>query len=154
VVGLQPAGIYVNTQNTIYVADRQNGRVLIWLNESSTPTRNISANLTDPWSLFVTMDGNIYVDKWMLNVTNSETVVKVQSSCTGLFVIESNNTLYCSSANEHYVVKVELNSEAMMKSIVAGTGCSGPVPDTLDRPNGIFVDINLNLYVPSEQKTG
>src|ERR1700722_11922863 len=108
-VGLQPAGIFVNTNNTIYVADRQNGRVLIWHNGSSTPTGNISGNLINPWSLFVTMDGSIYVDngdfnnrvdKWVLNATNSEPVMHVNTSCTGLFVIDFNNTLYCSSVTE------------------------------------------------------
>jgi hypothetical protein len=155
VVGLQPAGIYVNTENTIYVADRQNGRVLVWHNESSTPTSNISGNLINPWSLFVTMDGNIYVDngdfnnrvdKWMLNATNSESVMNVHGSCTGLFV-DINNTLYCSSVNEHHVVKVALNNETMMPIIVAGTNCPGPTLDTLDHPHGIFVDMNFYLYV-------
>lgn len=153
-VGLGPAGIYVNTENTIYVADRQNGRALVWHNGSSIPTRNISGNLINPWSLFVTMDGDIYVDngylnnrvdKWMLNATNSESVMNVHGSCTGLFVVDV--TLYCSLVNEHRVVKIELNSGTMMPNTVAGTGCPGPVPNMLNHPHGIFVEINFYLYV-------
>jgi DNA-binding beta-propeller fold protein YncE len=82
----------------------------------------------------------------MMNATNSEPVMNVRSSCTGLFV-DINNTLYCSSVNEHRVVKVKLNSETMMPIVAAGTGCPGPVPNMLDHPHGIFVDINFDLYV-------
>jgi DNA-binding beta-propeller fold protein YncE len=154
-IGLEPAGIYVNTENTIYVADRQNGRVLEWYHGSSTPTRNISGNLSSPWSLFVTMHGDIYVDngdlynrvdKWMLTATNSEPVMNIYGSCRGLF-IDINDTLYCSSMNGHRVVKVKLNSEPMTPITVAGTSCPGPVSDMLNHPQGIFVDINFYLHV-------
>jgi hypothetical protein len=71
----------------------------------------------------------------------------VNSSCTGLFIDIINN-LYCSSANEHRVFKIGLNMNMTMPAMtVAGTGCSGPVPDTLDHPHGIFVDENFNLFV-------
>ena len=154
-VDLEPAGIYVNTENTIYVADRQNGRVLVWHHGSSSPTRNISGNLINPWSLFVTMDGDIYVDngdfnnrvdRWVLNATDGEIVMHINASCTGLF-FDINNTLYCSSMNEHHVVKAEFNSQTMLPIIIAGTSCPGPDSYTLDHPHGIFVDINFYLYV-------
>jgi DNA-binding beta-propeller fold protein YncE len=101
------------------------------------------------------MSGNIYVDngdlnnridKWMLNATNSEPVINVRGSCTGLF-IDINNALYCSSMNQHHVIKVDLNSATMIPIIVAGTGCPGPVPNMLDHPHGIFVDTRFYLYV-------
>lgn len=155
-VGLQPVGIYVNTDNSIYVADRQNERVLVWHNKSSTPTKMLSGSLNNPWSIFATIDGNIYVDnggfnnridKWMLNATSSTPVMTVHGSCTGLFVLEINNTLYCSLENQHHVVKVELDCENMTSITVAGTGCPGPVPNMLDHPHGIYIDMNLYLYV-------
>ncbi|CAF3956995.1 unnamed protein product [Rotaria sp. Silwood1] len=40
-----------------------------------------------------------------------------------------------------------LNNEQTVLMVVAGTGCPGPVPNTLDHPHGIFVDEQLNLYV-------
>jgi DNA-binding beta-propeller fold protein YncE len=153
-IGQQPVGIYINTENTIYAADRQNGRVLMWQSGSSISTRNVSENLINPWSLFVTMHGDIYVDnggfnnridRWMLNATNSEPVMSVRESCTGLFVVDV--ALYCSSANEHHVVKIEFNSGVMTPNTVAGSGCPGPGSDTLDHPHGIFVDINFYLYI-------
>ncbi len=52
-VGQQPAGIFINDKNSIYVINREYGRILIWQNGSSTPNMNISGNLTNPWSLFL-----------------------------------------------------------------------------------------------------
>jgi DNA-binding beta-propeller fold protein YncE len=87
------------------------------------------------------------VDKWTLNGTKNQPVMYINSSCIGLFVDIINN-LYCSSANEHRVFKIELKMNMTMpKMTVAGTGCHGPVASTLDYPHGIFVDENLNLFV-------
>ncbi|CAF4865472.1 unnamed protein product, partial [Rotaria sp. Silwood1] len=145
-VGRQPVGIHINTDDSIYVADHQNGYILVWNNGSSTSTRDISGNLINPWSLFVMINGDIYVDnghsnnrvdKWMFNTTNSEPVMTVHGSCTGLFVDNVNNTLYCSSASQHHVVKLELNNENRVPILVAGTGCPGPghrVPPLLRLP--------------------
>jgi streptogramin lyase len=158
-VGKQPAGVFVNDENTIYVANREHGRILVWHNRSSTPKMNISGNLTSPWSLFATADGDIYVDngdsnnrvdRWTLNATVSKLAMKVNGMCTGLFV-DINDNLYCSSANDHRVVKIALKSGKTLPSTVAGIGCPGPVPNMLDHPHGIFVDNNLNLYVADTQ---
>src|SRR5262249_28395487 len=99
------------------IANRENGHILVWEDESSIPTRDISANLINPWSLFVTTDGDIYinngnnrVDKWALNATYSELEMEVDSLCTGLFV-DINYNLYCKSMNNHRVVKMPLNDE-------------------------------------------
>ena len=145
-VGHQPAAIFVNDQNAIYVANRENGYILIWKNGSSIPSQNISGNWSNPWSLFITTDGNIYVDKWASNTTYSVPVMNVKSSCTGLFV-DMNDNLYCSSMNSHRVLKTALNDNKMLSITIAGTGCPGPVSNMLDHPHGIFVDNNFNLFV-------
>lgn len=89
---------------------------------------------------------NYRVDKWTLNATNSETAMIINGSCTGLFV-DIIGRLYCSSADKHRVFKVEHNSTIILPIVVAGTGCPGAVPDTLDHPHGIFIDKNFSLYV-------
>ena len=154
-IGQQPAGIFVNDQNSTYIADRENGRILVWHNGSSNPTRNISGNLTNPWSLFITTEGDIYVDnensngrvdKWSLNTTFSELVMKVTGYSTGLFV-DINYNLYCSSMNNHRVIMIALKDKKFLPNTIAGTGCPGPVSNMLDHPHGIFVDINLNYML-------
>ena len=143
-VGQYPTGIFINEQNSVYITNRDNGSVVVWHNQT---IRIIPANLTDSWSLFVTTSNDIYVDRWILNETNSAIVIKMNSSCTGLF-IDIYNSLYCSSASQHRVFKVGLRNNTNDPIItVAGVPCSGPVGNMLDHPHGIFVDKSLNLYV-------
>jgi DNA-binding beta-propeller fold protein YncE len=47
----------------------------------------------------------------------------------------------------HRVVKRSLNNTVMISAIVAGTGIPGSAPNELRGPYGIFVDVNLDLYV-------
>lgn len=135
--------------------NRSNGKVIVWSEGSSTPTRNMSGNLSNPYSLFVTTTGDVYidsgtsdgrVDKLTLNSTSSVSVMYTSYMCLDLFV-DISNTLYCSMTSLHQVVTKSLNSASNAFSIVAGTGTSGPASNMLNNPHGIFVDINFDLYV-------
>jgi hypothetical protein len=137
------------------VADRENGRIHIWMNDTINPTRTITGSLVQPRSIFVTINGDIYVDnggsngrvdKWTLNSNTSVPVMYVKSSCYGLFV-DINDTLYCSMGHQHKVVKKWLNDNINASTMVAGTGLSGSASNMLYEPHGIFVDINFDLYV-------
>ncbi len=150
-----PYGIFVNTNNNVFLADTGNNRILMWLNASSSPTRIISSGLSSPYSLFVTANGDIYVDngnsygrvdKWASNTNNSVPAMYVSQQCYGLFV-DISNILYCSLANLHRIVTKSLNSTSNMTTIVAGIGCAGSTSYMLNSPHGIFVDINFDLYV-------
>jgi hypothetical protein len=148
-------GIFVDNYNTIYAADRTNNRIQVWLEGSINPTRTISGNISYPFSLFVTSSGDIYVDngyyygevdRWLLNATNSIPAMYITQSCYGLF-IDINNTLYCSLQSLHQVVAKSLNDISNTLKIAAGTGCYGSASNMLYYPQGIYVDINFNLYV-------
>ncbi len=154
-VGGNPTGIFINTNNTVYVANQDLGQIVVWDNESSTPTRIISGNLRNPFSLFVTTSGDIYVDsakptgqidKWTLNSSSGIPTMYTCSKCYGLFV-DINNILYCSMRVLHQVVTKSLNSVSNTLTIVAGNGTAGSTSYTLNEPSGIFVDINFDLYV-------
>lgn len=153
-IGHYPVGISITQQNTIYVTNRNNGSVVVWRNYSTTPTLFRSSSSVNSWSLFATNGDVFYIDsgysfgrveKWTLNEM-TKVVMNVNTSCTGLFVDRYNN-LYCSSANTHRVFKLSLKSKKTIPTIVAGTGCPGPVSNMLDHPHGIFVDENADLYV-------
>jgi DNA-binding beta-propeller fold protein YncE len=127
----------------------------VWLEGSINVTKIISDGLYQPAGVFVTIDGDIYVDngqsngqvdKWASNATNSTPVMYVSSSCYGLFIDVYDN-LYCSMFNLHQVVMKSLHNSVSTSTIVAGTGCPGNTSNMLNNPDGIFVDINLNLYV-------
>ena len=148
-------GIFVNTNNTLYVADYSHNRILIWLEGSANFTRSISGGLSNPFSVFVTTTDDVYVDnggsngrvdKWASNASSSTPVMSVSQACFGLFIDISDN-LYCSMRDLHQVVMKSLNSSVTNSTIVAGTGSSGSTADGLYYPVGIFVDTDLNLYV-------
>jgi hypothetical protein len=148
-------GIFINTNNTVYVANYGNNQILIWLEGSSSPTTILSSGLFSPFNVFVTITGDIYVDngyshgrvdKWAFNATNSTPATYVSSACYGLFV-GINNFIYCSMGAVHQIIMKSLNNSVNPSIIVAGTGCSGMTPNMLYKPSGIFVDTSLSVYV-------
>ena len=153
-IGTFPYGIFVNTNNTVHVAESSNGRVNIWAEENLNLSRTIFDNSSNSFSLFVTTNGDIYIDdgydgrvaKLSLNATSSVTAIYVNESCYGLFV-DINSTIYCSLYNMHQVIKRSLLDNTTMLTVTAGTGCFGFTSNMLYNPCGIFVDINFNLYV-------
>ncbi|CAF4068950.1 unnamed protein product, partial [Adineta steineri] len=156
IVGSNPLAIFVNTNNTIYVANRENNTILMWHEETVSPAKIISGSFTGPRSLFVTSNGDIYIDdgvkngrvqKWNAERNIFVMVMSVNSSCWGLFV-DINNTLYCSMIDRDQVVKRSLNDSVMASNrVAAGTGIGGSALNQLEGPRGIFVDVNYDLYV-------
>ena len=124
----------------------------VWFEGSNTPTTINLTTSSSPTSLFVTITDDIYIgmssniQKRRLNSTGSLSTLYTGGQCWDLF-IDRNNSLYCSLANGHQVIKRSLNSSDNQVTIVAGTGCRGFVSDMLSYPYGIFVHINFDLYV-------
>ncbi|CAF4109790.1 unnamed protein product [Adineta steineri] len=128
----------------------------MWHEETVSPTKIISGSFTGPRSLFVTSNGDIYIDdgekngqvqKWMVETSTFVTVMNVNSSCDSLFV-DINDTLYCSMEGRHQVVKRSLNDAVITSDrVAAGNGTEGSASNQLSSPRGIFVDVNYDLYV-------
>ena len=70
----------------------------------------------------------------------------ISQFCRDLFV-DQNNTLYCSVTDMHQVVAKSLDDPTNTFTMVAGTGCYGLASDQIASPAGIFVDMNVSLYV-------
>jgi hypothetical protein len=148
--------LFVNINNTIYVVNEVNSTILVWHENSTNPTNIIPGKFGTPFSLFVTLNGDIYIDdgqdnsrvqKWIAKTNSFVTVMKVNVPCRGLFV-DTNDTLYCSVTGRDKVVKRSLNDPEITSAIdVAGTGFKGSASYELNSPWGIFVDVNLDLYV-------
>ncbi|UJR33022.1 hypothetical protein I4U23_020482 [Adineta vaga] len=94
-IGVIPAGIFIDTNNTIYSTGLYFNIAQIWFEGNVNPSRNISNGLRYPYSVFVTGNGDIYVDnglinkrleKSALNTTNGTTVMYVEAECAGLFI--------------------------------------------------------------------
>lgn len=153
--GINSWALFVNTNNTIHVADRGTGLIRVWLEGSSVPTRNISANLSTPFSIFVSDNNDIYVDNgqthsrvntWLSDSNIVVTTMHMCGACYGLH-IDINNNLYCSINARHQVISKSLDNYLNVWSVVAGTGTAGTTSMTLFNPRGIVVDTSLNLYV-------
>ncbi len=153
IVGQNPQGILVDTNNTVYVAAPNVNRVYVWLEGSMSPIIPNFSAMFDPHSIFVTIAGEIYassevnkrVEKSTLNATQS-IIMNASADCFVIFV-DINNNLYCVMRGEHKVIKKSLNNPTDPATTVAGNGSSGSLSNMLNAPWGIFVDINFDLYV-------
>ena len=148
-----PYDIFINTNNTIYFATKQNkSQILIWYNATSNislPISNTTSKTiyglfsTDNHNLYVSVNGeSIYKYIWTSGINYDVTHVNSMSGCYNIFV-DINGSIYCSMTGRHQVVKYKLNAT----EIVAGTGCHGFVNNMLYSPQGIFVHTNFSLYV-------
>ena len=154
-IGLNPQSIFVNTNNTVYAANYQNGNIQIWLEGSASPTTTLISNTSYPSKLFVSEVGDIYVSNlngnnrieiWRENASTYASTVSVSGTSYGFFV-DKNDSLYYSLYSTHQVIKRSLNSGNAVLQTVAGTGCPGFPSDMLYNPRGIFVATNFDLYV-------
>jgi hypothetical protein len=155
-LGAYPYGIFININNTVFVANQWYNLIQVWFEGIINPTTITAPINSYPWSLFVTITDDIYinnnynndVDKWTFNSTSNFSTLNVGGQCCDLF-IDSNNSLYCSLFSNNQVIKRSLNSSDYQLTTVAGTNtsCPGFLPNMLYNPQGIYVDINFNLYV-------
>ena len=154
--GSSPFNIYVDINNTVYVAERSLNRVRIWFNRSTIPSRTINGSFISPVGVFASTTGAIYIDnggfnhrveKWTLNATNGTISMYVNGTCYGLFV-DIYDDIYCSTEQPHIVVKKLMIDNPNTTIIVAGSATTyGLGSNLLLQPRGIFVNINLDLYV-------
>ena len=150
-----PIGIFVRNDDTAYVAATGLTQLQMWLNGSNTPRMTFNISSSAPLDVFVINNGDIFVDngntqhrvdRWTLNGTSSTTAMYVGNGCYGLFV-DTYDNLYCSTNAPHQVIKRSLYDPINSTAMVAGNGNDGSAPDMLSHPRGIFVDLNLQLFV-------
>ena len=137
--------IFINSNNSIYIPNQKTNEILILYNgNNSEPSKRISSSLSNLSSIFVTINGDIYIDngridKWIAaNETWTSVMMNVTSTCYAIF-IDIYESLYCSMFDKHRVDKKWTSGRT---TIVAGSELN-----SLNHPWGIFVDINLDLYV-------
>lgn len=148
-------GIFIDWNNTIYVAGHDNNEVVIWNEGNSDPISSIPLPLFSLSSLFVVIKDKIYfenineqgrIEKWDQNSNQISFIGKFIANCYGFF-IDLNNTMYCSLRVHHKVDTIWLDGDRNTTISVAGTGSPGSTLNELRSPYGIFVDTDFNLYV-------
>ena len=112
-------------------------------------------NLSASHRIFITNDGDVYADdtlyhsrimKWTVNETIGTVFMNITGYCGGIFV-DIYDFFYCSLSPSNQVLKKPLDGDGNSSVIVAGNGIAGSTPHMLNSPYGIFVDIDLSLYV-------
>ena len=154
-IGSSPQGLFVDGYNLVYIANRAQSSIIIFDNANSTTPKTITGTYNRSMSVFVSIDGDVYidngfanrrVDKWISSTSTVVPVLSVNGSCYGLF-IDPNHTLYCSLGDFHSVIKSFLSFNMNNSMMAAGTGSAGSSATMLDSPRGIYVDQSFNLYV-------
>ena len=159
-VGMTPWGLFVDTNNSVYVNARALDSILIWGPGNMNMPRSIATPLSKQKSVIVTTNGDIYADasdnnviisqvfKWTVNATRWVTVMSLPGGCSGLFV-DVYDSIYCSIETHHQVIRRLITDDVNTTSVVAGSdnGTSGLTMGMLSSPRGIFVTRALRLYV-------
>ena len=153
-VGTNPTGIFTDLNNSVYATAGDSASFQIWRNGNSNLSSSIVAGLNGSSSIFITLNGDVYVDngtnnrvnKWSENMTISVPAVYTNGSCDDLF-IDTYENIYCSQGSQHAVLKKSFNDDANTSTVVAGNGTNGSGSYLLSAPAGIFVTTSFSLYV-------
>ena len=149
-LGYSPTRIFISKNNTWYVANENYNRILSGNGGSGTPITigygGHCVMVTDNGDMYSYDDDNTQVTIRSVNNTSSSPVMIIGDRCDDLYVT-TNNTLYCSAGWMDQILTKSLNDPTNTLSVVAGTGCHRSGPDSFAHPVGIFVTLNLSLYV-------
>ncbi|CAF4295600.1 unnamed protein product, partial [Rotaria sp. Silwood2] len=156
-----PLGLYVDNDQTIYIADRSNHRIIEWkwgamigqVVAGGNGPGSGAYQLSDPRDVIVDKDtdsliisdySNKRVVRWSRqNGTNGETIIS-NIRCVGL-TMDENGSLYIID-NENDEVRRYRRGESQ-GTVVAGGNGSGNRLDQLSDPQYVFVDRDHSVYV-------
>jgi sugar lactone lactonase YvrE len=156
-----PYGLFVHDDQTIYVADYQNHRIMAWrdgemngqvvaggygegkgAHQLHYPTDVIVDKQTD--SLIICDHGNKRVVRWpRRNGTSGETIIS-NIACYGL-TMDEQASLYVTDASKHEVRRYQRGES--QGTIVAGGNGPGDRSDQLCSPSYVFVDKDHSMFV-------
>jgi sugar lactone lactonase YvrE len=156
-----PYGICIADDQTIYIADCDNNRIVQWksnaisgktvaggngegcqLNQLNSPLDVIIDKQTN--SLIIADYGNRRVIRWSHERERHGEILIFDIACCGL-AMDKNGSLYVCDWRKNEVKRWK--KEGMYGEIVAGGNGKGDLPNQLNCPSYIFVDNDCSLYV-------
>ena len=165
-------GIRIADNDTLYIADTGNNRVLVIQPGSPNATSirgsfgNASNQLNSPTDVFVTgafiyiLDASNYrVQRWPRNGSNVTTVAGItgtqgnSASMTAFgysygIYLDKYGHLYVSDQSNDRVLRYPPGSTSGTSGVmVAGTGTAGPALWELNTPSQVFVDDDRTMYI-------
>jgi hypothetical protein len=156
-----PLGIYIDDDQTIYVADQYNHRIVKWRNGATSGQvvaggngqgclsnqlncpRNMIVNKKNGF-LIISDQDNHRVVRWSLrNGTDGETII-LNINCEGL-AMDNYGYIYVSDIKKHEVRRWKIgNADG---TLVAGGNGPGSRLDQLNQTYHIFIDEDHSVYV-------
>jgi len=152
-----PCGLYVDDDQTVYVADRSNQRIVEW--ELGATSGQVAAGgngahqLSYPRDVIVDKEGDnlIICDSWNRRVarwprrngTSGETIIS-NIDCVGL-TMDENGSLYVTNQRRHEVRRYR-RGESQGIVFAGGNGNENRL-DQLSNPDYVFVDQDHSVYV-------
>ncbi|CAF1350947.1 unnamed protein product [Rotaria sp. Silwood1] len=156
-----PWGLYVDDDQTIYVADTSNHRIVEWKRGATSDQVVAGGNgqgsgehqLSNPYDVIIDKerDSLIICDSWnervvrwpRRNGTSGETIIS-NIYCMGL-TMDENGSLYVIDVGKHEVRRYRRGES--QGTVVAGGNGSGNRLDQLSSPTYVFVDRDHSVYV-------
>ncbi|CAF4919193.1 unnamed protein product, partial [Rotaria sp. Silwood1] len=156
-----PYGLYVNNDQTIYVADTKNHRIIEWKWNATSGQVVAGGNgqgsgdhqLNNPFDVIIDKEGDCliicdYVNRRVVrwprrNGTSGETIIS-NIDCLGL-TMDENGSLYVVDEGKNEVRRYR--REESQGTVVAGGNGYGNRLDQLSSPLYVFVDRDHSVYV-------
>ncbi|CAF5159573.1 unnamed protein product, partial [Rotaria sp. Silwood1] len=159
-----PWGLYVDNDQTIYVADQENHRIIEWKWNATSGQVVAGGNgqgsgdhqLNEPTDVIIDKErdcliicdgGNGRVVRWpRRNGTSGETIIS-NIYCWGL-TMDENGSLYVIDYGKHEVKRYRRGES--QGTVVAGGNGNGNRLDQLSWPRYVFVDRDHSVYVSDQ----
>ena len=157
-----PSDVLIDKEtNSLFIADRGNGRVLRWCRRQGTTQGEVIVNNIDCWGLVIDHQRYLYVSdtekhevrRYTIGDKNGIVVAGGngqgnqlnQLNCPTYLFIDEEQAVYVSDNENHRVMK--WNKGAKEGIVVAGGQGEGRALTQLYYPEGIFVDTSSTIYV-------
>ncbi|CAF4342813.1 unnamed protein product, partial [Adineta steineri] len=154
-----PRGIFIDNDNSIYIADQWNHRIVKWkLNSNigeiiASGNANGNNQLSRPLdiifdrennSFIISGFGNIRVIQYFDENTTNQQIIISNISCWGL-AIDKNGFIYFSDWENHEVRRWKQGDTK--GELVAGGNGQGDQLNQLNNPRNMFIDEDCSLYI-------
>ncbi|CAF1321096.1 unnamed protein product [Rotaria sordida] len=159
-----PRDVFLDTVNTLVVADTTNNRIQRWTigaiqgatvaGQADGGVGTDATQLSGPEGVVVDPNGNIYVadtvnnrvQLWPFGATQGTTITGLALNTPAGIAYDANlNRLFVADTGNNQVIQYTL-SNPVVSAVVAGTNAAVP-PNPLNAPTGIFYDASSNSLI-------
>ncbi|CAF1574871.1 unnamed protein product, partial [Didymodactylos carnosus] len=153
--GVYSTGVFLDSNDTAYIADRNGNQILILLKGASSAT--VLANASNPYDIVVDTSGNVYIAQdgvpqilkvWTNGSMSTFTNISGSDDYYASYglAIDSSNNIYISDSFANRILKLSSTGSGNA-TVVAGGNGYGNASNQLNFPTSLAVDANGSLYI-------